>query len=102
MNLLVIFSANNVNTQHAQSFANAVKSNNSKLKFPEREQAIVLDAIEGTQKIDYYILGVGKLIGPQNIIFASRVSNNRVCLYLSSKELVDSFINTHEGININE
>lgn len=90
------------NSDRAQpSFANALKYARAKVSFPEREQAIVFDTLDNTVKDDY-IVGVGKLIGPKNIIFASRVSNNRVCIYLSSKKMVETFIAVHEGITIND
>lgn len=83
------------------TFANALKSARSKILFPDREQAIVFDTIENTVKDDY-IIGVGNLIGAKNIIFASRVSNNRICIYLSSKNTVESFVSIHEGITIKD
>lgn len=84
------------------TFANILKERfASNFKFPEREQAILFDTIENTQKNEY-IMSVGNLIGPRNVIFASRVSNNRVCIYLASKALVDEFINNHGGITLSE
>ncbi|KAK9730070.1 hypothetical protein QE152_g15532 [Popillia japonica] len=86
-------------TESVKTFANAVKSNSSNYTFPDRELAIIFDALEDTEKNDY-IFGVGELIGPRNISFASRISNNRICMYLASKEIIDTFINNHEGIKI--
>lgn len=84
-----------------QSFASVVKENTvSKFNFPEREQAIIMDAIDDTQKNEY-IVEVGKLVGPKNVIFASRISNNRICIYLSSKDSVNEFINKYGGITLN-
>ncbi|KAK9728561.1 Zinc knuckle [Popillia japonica] len=109
-----------------QSFASVVKETPiNNCKFPEREQAIVFDAIANTQKNDYiigvgdligsivfdaiantqkndYIIGVGDLIGSSNIIFASRIANNRICIYFSSKEAVDRFVNEFKGITIQD
>ncbi|KAK9680555.1 hypothetical protein QE152_g39002 [Popillia japonica] len=70
-------------------------------KFPERDQAIVFDTIDDTQKNDY-IIGVGELIGPKHIIFASRIANNRICIYFSSKEIVDKFLDNHKGITLQD
>ena len=58
------------------------------IQFPKKEQAIVTDAIEGLQIKDY-VVSIGKLIGPENIRFASRISQSRVCLYLSTQEIVN-------------
>lgn len=83
-----------------RSFAMALKSNAPvNFVFPNRDQAIVFDAVENTVKDDY-IISVGELVNPENVIFASRVSNNRVCIYLSSKDIVEKFISTHGGVNI--
>lgn len=83
-----------------KSFALVVGENNS-FKFPERNQAIILDSIDNTQKNDY-IIGVGTLVEPTNVIFASRISNNRICIYLSSKEIVDKFMTKYGGITLND
>lgn len=56
--------------------------------FPSKEQAILLNAIDGIQTNDY-IIAVGNLIGGKNILFASRIANNRICMFLSSKQVVD-------------
>lgn len=83
------------------SFATVLKGKNTNsLVFPERDQAIIFDVIENTQKIDY-IIGVGELVGPRNVIFASRVSNNRICIYLVSKNVVESFMSSYKGITLN-
>lgn len=94
---------NNMNDNNSpQSFANVLKSRSgAKFSFPERDQAIVFDAIENSIKNDY-IIAVGELVDPKNIIFASRVSNNRICIYLSSKDLVESFMSAHGGIKLND
>ncbi|KAK9752443.1 hypothetical protein QE152_g4175 [Popillia japonica] len=93
---------NNMNDNNSpQSFANVLKSRSgAKFSFPERDQAIVFDAIENSIKNDY-IIALGELVDPKNIIFASRVSNNRICIYLSSKDLVESFMTAHGGIKLN-
>ncbi|KAK2586113.1 hypothetical protein KPH14_008391 [Odynerus spinipes] len=68
----------------ARSYASAT-ANTSFLK---KDQAIVIEAIEGTP-IKEYISGISKLIKPQDIRFASRISNNRICVYFSSKKVVE-------------
>lgn len=78
------------------SFASALKKD---FVFPKKDQAIVLNAIEGI-KIGDYLEALGAIVKPRNIMFASHMSNNRVCFYLSSASLVDSFINNHAGVNI--
>ena len=69
------------------------------VEFPKKEQAIVTDAVDGLQIKDY-VLAVRKLIGPQNIKFASRISQGRVCLYLSTQELADTITALGSKVNI--
>lgn len=69
------------------------------IQYPTREQAIVLDAVEGLT-ISEYTVAVGKLIEPNNIRFVSRISHGRICLYLSSKELVEKLTETNTKVNI--
>lgn len=62
--------------------------------FPEREQAIILSVVEDLKLVDY-VATVGKIIGPKNVIFASKISNNRVCIYLANTNLVDFIVSNH-------
>ncbi|CAB0044271.1 unnamed protein product [Trichogramma brassicae] len=56
-------------------------------RYPTREEAIVLDSISGIS-VHSYTLASGSLIQPKNVRFVSRISMNRVCLYLSDKSHV--------------
>uniref|UniRef100_A0A6P7FWY2 Uncharacterized protein LOC114331898 n=1 Tax=Diabrotica virgifera virgifera TaxID=50390 RepID=A0A6P7FWY2_DIAVI len=49
-----------------------------------------------------YIIAVGSVVGPRNVSFASRIANNRICIYLSSKNMVDSLLHSHKYVNIKE
>lgn len=68
---------------------------------PSREQAIVLDAIDGTS-IQHYATAIGTKIGPQNIRYITRISNNRGYVYVATKELANDLIDTHKNVVINE
>jgi len=70
-------------------------------KTPSREQAIVFNSIDGIRQIEY-ILAIGKLISPRDIIFTSRISNNRFCIFLSSKEVLDTLLENSKTITIND
>lgn len=48
-----------------------------------------MNPIEGL-KIKDNIIAVGKQIGPKNVVFASRMSNNRICIYLQSEQVADN------------
>lgn len=67
--------------------------------FPSKEQAIVFSSIQQARLQDY-LIPLGTRIQPKNILFCSRLSNNRVCMYLSSKEIVDNFMSQHAEINV--
>lgn len=90
----------NVATSSAstQSSNSTYASVTQKTTFPTKDQAIILDAYEDIS-IKEYIIAIGKVIDPTNIRFASRIANNRICVYLASKHLVDKIM--AEKININ-
>lgn len=69
--------------------------------FPKRNQAIVINVIENLRLPDY-IKAIGSIVQPRNILFASRISNNRVCIYLSSVDLVDRLVEHHSSIKIED
>ena len=66
-----------------------------------REQGIVLDCIEGLNLTDY-TCAIGDLVNKNNVLCASRISNNRICVYVATKELVNQTTANHEFITINE
>lgn len=63
----------------------------TKAIFPTKSQAIIIDAKESYKLFDY-VESLGTIVDPKNITFASRISNNRICIYLSSAKLVDSLM----------
>lgn len=79
-------------------FANAAKNTN--IRFPSKDQAIIVNAIEGVPLQDH-ILAIGNIIKPQHIKYVSRMSNNRIGIFLSNKELVEYIVEKHQIINVN-
>nr|CAI5863235.1 unnamed protein product [Callosobruchus analis] len=71
----------------------------STYKHPSKEQAIIFNSIDGA-RIQDYLLQLGPIIQPKNILFCSRISNNRICIYLSSKDLVNDFIKNRGEITV--
>lgn len=67
--------------------------------FPKRDQALVFDCVEGLNLTDY-TCAVGEIVKPQNVIYAFRMSNNRVGVYLSSKELLETFTEQYKCLTI--
>lgn len=68
--------------------------------FPTRDQAIILHAVDNIKFVEY-ITALSKVIHPSNIIFSSRISNNRICVYLKSKEMTDNLVQNHSTILVN-
>lgn len=69
--------------------------------FPRKEQAIILSTVEDLTVADY-VTAVGNITGPNHIRFASRISNNRICIYLSNAELVEKFVSAHSVISVRD
>lgn len=70
-----------------QSFATALKHpQNTPVTsiFPNKDQAIVLSAVEGI-KLQEYLTAIATVTNPKNITFASKISNNRICIYFANK-----------------
>lgn len=67
---------------------------------PSREQAIIMNAVEGI-RISDYVINLGKIIGAKSIISASRISNNRICMYLVSKETVTNVVENLRTLDVN-
>lgn len=68
--------------------------------FPKKDQAIIFNTIEGTPQIEY-IKALSTLTNPANILFASRISNNRFCVYLANKNIVNDIIIHNPTISVN-
>jgi len=80
---------------HVKSFAETTA--NSIL--PKMNQAIVLNSLDGIKQIQY-IIALNQITEASNIISASRISNNRFCIFLKSQQIVDDLINNHSAIFI--
>lgn len=91
-----INSNNNIELQNiSPSYSNAVTNNQP--SYPTKQQAIVFNSLSNV-KMEEYLFAIGSKIQPQNILFSSRVSNNRIVVYFSRKEIVDQFFNQDDGI----
>lgn len=103
----LIVETNSMNTTQNQnpntaargySYSSAARSV-PKPAHPKKDQAIVLHAEESLKLFDY-VKAVGDIVGPKNIAFASRISNNRICMYLTTKEVVEDLIRSHPKIPV--
>lgn len=67
---------------------------------PTDEQGLIFNHV-GENKIRDYLIAISQLVGgPQNIVAASRVSGGKVIVFLSSKELVQTFQEQHGGFKL--
>lgn len=66
---------------------------------PKLALALTFPAIQGSQ-IGDYITSVIDVVSKDGLISASRISRQRVCVYLKNEETVNNFINNHGGITI--
>lgn len=80
----------NSQSQHSpdKSYSNAI----AKKVRPKREQAVIVESIEGCSNDDY-IDGIEKLTDITTIRFISKISGGRVCIYVASDEIVDKLVN---------
>ncbi|KAG5880329.1 hypothetical protein JTB14_017932 [Gonioctena quinquepunctata] len=81
------------------SYVTAVKTA-PKPSFPKKDQAIVMHADDNLKLFDY-VKAIGDIVGPKHISFASRISNNRICIYLANPILVDDLLKSHPSVTIN-
>lgn len=65
----------------------------------KREHAIILNVNENLIQDDY-LEAIGNIIGPLNVKAISKMSNNRMCLFLSNVQHVENLVNTYETIKI--
>lgn len=45
---------------------------------------------------------MGDIIEPVNVMYASRISRDHICIYLKTKVLIEQLCEAHEYITINE
>lgn len=83
-------------TTRQSTYATAV----SDIQFPKPSQAVIIEAAPNTPLREYQI-AIGKIVGNQNITFSSRMSKNRICIYLKTEELADTFSSRNPYIVIN-
>lgn len=89
-------STSSINTNiNIQSFASTVANS----LIPKKDQALLIDIDDNIPHKDY-IIAIGNLVQPSNILFASRISKGRLCIFLSSSSLVNNLIDNNPFITI--
>lgn len=69
--------------------------------FPSKDQAIIIEAHEGLTIKDY-VSKLSTFINPSDIRFVSRIANNRICVFLSSKKIANYLTDNHQTFTIND
>ena len=69
-------------------------------QFPTRHHGLIMDCIDGLTLTDYTV-SIGDIVQPINVLYSSRISNNRVCFYLKSKEMVETLTEKYDFALIN-
>lgn len=88
------------NTQISQpTFAEKLKSNTNQQLYPGKKLAILINGVENIPTKSF-IIAIANLIGGKNITHRSRISNNRICVYLSNEKVVDDLIKNHRYITV--
>lgn len=83
-------------TFNNQTFAE-IASNTS---LPKMNQAIVFNSINNIKQIEY-VSAISKIVPAENIIFVSRISNNRFCVFFNSQAVMENLLKTHSSIHVN-
>lgn len=76
------------------SYANKVKR-----QYPKRNQAIVINGEENTLTKEY-VRAIGNICGPANISHYSRQANNKIQVFLKSKEYLERVLENKENIYV--
>lgn len=71
------------------------------LSAPKKEHAIIIDHVPESD-IEDYLKELAKIVEPIRIRYISRISRNRVCCYLESKQTADQLVNQGKSITIKE
>ncbi|KAI4472285.1 hypothetical protein M0802_016977 [Mischocyttarus mexicanus] len=88
-----------ISTQPSQSSPSYAKVTGN-ISFPKKDQAVIIDVIDDSQ-LKVYVQAISKLIYPAHIRFISRIANNRICIYVTTKEIADELIDKHKAILVN-
>lgn len=86
-------------TTTTQRFSRPLYSQVSDNTFPKKDQAIVMNSTDGLTIYDYSA-AIGNIIDPANILFVSRISNSRVCMYFKNQGMVDNLIDEQKTVDV--
>lgn len=65
--------------------------------YPRKDQAIIINQIPNIPVKDH-VLSLGKIINPSKILFASSISQQRLCVYLSNREEASKLVRNYSKL----
>lgn len=66
----------------------------------DKTHAIVIPTIDGVRQLEY-VEKIAEFVNPQDIKAAYRMSNQRFCIFFSSKQIVDNIVDQNRVLTIN-
>ncbi|KAF0750606.1 Uncharacterized protein FWK35_00023634, partial [Aphis craccivora] len=90
---------NNTNLINEKPTQKTFAETTANQSFPKKNQAIIFNTIDGIPQIEY-IKAISLITNPSNIKFASRISNNRFCVYFANSNIVNDIINRYPTITV--
>ncbi|KAL3279606.1 hypothetical protein HHI36_017112 [Cryptolaemus montrouzieri] len=86
------------NHTSSQSYSNAAATESFKCR--TKEQAIIINDIDET-KLNDYMKAIGTITPPKNVVFASKISNNRICVHFTNTQIVEGIMLKYDIIAVN-
>lgn len=85
------------NENPRQSFSDVLR----RTQRPTRDQAIVVDAVEG-YPLKEYAYALGDIVNPADVLGFSRIAQGRVCFYLNSIKLAEELVANKSYLKIRD
>lgn len=82
-----------------QESASQQPTYSQKLLLIKKEQAIIINPLPDIP-FKEYLIALGTIIDPQTILSASRISHQRICVFLNSKENAEKLLNAHKTLKV--
>lgn len=67
---------------------------------PKTDQGLIMDCVDNLTMTDY-ACAIGNIVDPKNVVSAAKMSNNRICVYVTNKHLVAEITDKYQTIDIN-
>lgn len=65
----------------------------------KKDQAIIINSLPDVP-FKQYLIALGSIINPNTIISASRISQQRICVFLNTRENAENLIKNHKSIKV--